>query len=96
MQLFESDELRHRVDEVLFYIWDPIGVSPTPEARGEYRSYVSRVLEMLTECTDESTIGKYLREIEVGMMALPPNDQRIQAVVELLISHRDAIKDGRA
>jgi len=33
-------ELKNRNDEVLYYIWDPIGVSDEPCARIEYTAYV--------------------------------------------------------
>jgi len=42
-------ELEQRVDEVLFYVWDPIGVSDTPAARGEYSSYTMTVLKHILE-----------------------------------------------
>jgi hypothetical protein len=35
-----QDELYRRTDEVLHYIWDPIGVAGVPEARDEYDSYL--------------------------------------------------------
>lgn len=33
-------ELYRRVDEVLFYVWDPIGVANSPAARDEYYGYL--------------------------------------------------------
>ena len=36
-----------RVDEVLHYIWDPIGVSEIPVARDEYHSYTPQVFSLL-------------------------------------------------
>ena len=34
-----DEELYRRVDEVLHYLWDPIGVAGIPEARDEYYGY---------------------------------------------------------
>lgn len=42
-------ELDKRIDEVLFYVWDPIGVSDIPEARGEYSSYTMTILKYAVE-----------------------------------------------
>ena len=42
-------ELERRIDEVLFYVWDPIGVSDTPAARGEYSSYTMTILKYVLE-----------------------------------------------
>jgi hypothetical protein len=51
MRTFDNDELRRRVDEVLYYIWDPIGVSDQPYARGEYEGYVPKVLQLCPTMT---------------------------------------------
>ena len=40
-------ELYRRVDEVLHYLWDPIGVAGAPEARDEYYSYLPHVFSLL-------------------------------------------------
>ena len=40
-------ELYRATDEVLHYIWDPIGVSDAPNARDEYSSYLPQVFKML-------------------------------------------------
>jgi hypothetical protein len=31
-----QSELFRRIDEILFYVWDPIGVNDSPYARDEY------------------------------------------------------------
>jgi hypothetical protein len=36
-----------RVNEVLHYIWDPIGVRGEPRARDEYDSYAPEVYSLL-------------------------------------------------
>jgi hypothetical protein len=42
-----SDELHSRVDEILYYIWDPIGVAAEPSARDEYSRYVPELISIL-------------------------------------------------
>lgn len=96
MRKFKADELERRIDEVLFYIWDPIGVSPDPNARSEYSSYAQTLLEMLNDGRDAFSISSYLCEIESGMMSLPADEKRAQAVAKLLFDHREAIEAGRA
>ena len=49
MSNFQENELERRVDEVLFYIWDPLGFKGEPFARTEYRNYVEEVLICLQE-----------------------------------------------
>ncbi len=64
MQKFEPNELEKRVDEVLFYIWDPIGVSPEPYARAEYKSYIVSVLGMVQNDKSTTKIAEYLCKIK--------------------------------
>lgn len=68
MITFDRDELRKRVNEVLFYIWDPIGVSPEPFARAEYDAYVSPVLQLLNENDTINPISEYLDTIMISQM----------------------------
>lgn len=69
-------ELYQRTDEVLHYVWDPIGVSAVPEARDEYHAYLSQVFSMLLERKGEAAIAEYLARVEVermGLSAAPEN-----------------------
>jgi hypothetical protein len=95
MPHFDRDELERRIDEVLFYIWDPIGVGPNPDARTEYRSYAKTILKFLSDNPDRHAVQKYLCEIEAGMLAQPANERRAEEVVELIMSHKKAIEAGR-
>ena len=36
-------EMEKRVSEILFYVWDPVGVQPMPSCRDEYEDYVPLV-----------------------------------------------------
>ncbi len=57
--------LRMRVDEVLHYLWDPIGVSDVPEARDEYYSYSSTAFIMLKTGATAADITNYLRKSRI-------------------------------
>jgi hypothetical protein len=57
------------VDEVLHYMWDPIGVAGTPEARYEYAGYVARVVQFALT-NDEEGIKGYLRRMETQHMGV--------------------------
>ena len=89
-------ELYRRTDEVLHYIWDPIGVSGVPEARDEYYSYLPKVFKMLASSTDGKDISDYLISIERDMMGLSINDkanERALEVADILLNYRDYIKE---
>jgi hypothetical protein len=96
MRTFNNDELRKRVDEVLYYVWDPIGVSLAPFARGEYEDYVPKVLQLVVEHDDMEPISVHLVDIIKTNMSLSPNKQHCDDVATLLLLHKRAIKEGCA
>jgi hypothetical protein len=96
MRAFNNDELRRRIDEVLFYVWDPIGVADEPYARAEYEGYVSDVLELVEKSEQSQPIADYLDHVVKSRMALSPNSEHSKLTAELLLRHKLAIKDGCA
>ena len=94
MRQFDNNELSKRVDEVLFYVWDPIGVQPEPCARSEYESYVSEVRRLVEQNNDIGPISAHLANIVRDKMELPPNAKHCDQVAELLLEHKRAIKAG--
>ena len=66
----EQTELYRRVDEVLHYLWDPIGVSSVPEARDEYHSYLPHVFSLLTSGASAQQITDFLTETATKTMGL--------------------------
>ena len=90
------DELLRRVDEVLFYVWDPIGVAGEPFARAEYDSYVPKVLELLVGTDFPQPITDYLASIVTDKMGFSPNLKHCEHTAELLLKHKKAIMEGCA
>lgn len=62
--------LRMRVDEVLHYLWDPIGVSDIPEARDEYYTYSAQAFVMLKNGSSGEEIAAYLRKTRIEHIGL--------------------------
>lgn len=90
-------ELYQRVDEVLHYLWDPIGVARTPEARNEYRGYLPQVFSLLKASTNGKDIREYLLGIQKNSMGLEINATsryKVKEIVEILMRYRDLIKKG--
>ena len=81
----EYKELYKRIDEVLYYIWDPIGVSNEQKARNEYESYVPQILQLLIESEEVKQISSYLSEIEETKIGLLPNKQICDYTAEILL-----------
>ena len=96
MRTFHSDELRRRVDEVLYYVWDPIGVSEEPFARAEYESYVPKVLQLVVDHDDQAPISAYLADIVKTQIGLSPNSKHCDHVATLLLENKKAIERGCA
>lgn len=85
-------ELENRIDETLFYIWDPIGVSDEPCARSEYSSYTMTILKYtLTE--DLIKITEILNKIESESMGLSPNKKHNEKVAERLVEFKIAVEN---
>ena len=81
-------ELRSRVDEVLHYIWDPIGVAGVPEARDEYYSYITPIFDFLLEGKTQNEISKTLLDMSTGHMGLTYSKElkkRTEQASEVLI-----------
>jgi hypothetical protein len=78
-------QLLAAVDEVLWRVWDPIGVNDAHEARDEYSGYAAGVLGLLLRGVDDGEIVRHLRTIETERMGLPASRAgRHQAVVAAL------------
>lgn len=83
-KLSEKDkELYARIDEVIHYIWDPIGVAGNAQARDEYYSYLPNVFSLAKkEQYDE--IGKYLNELTESHIGVKPNFERSKNAIEAI------------
>ena len=65
-----DEEILQRVDEVLHYIWDPIGVSGVPEARDDYRIYGPQVLSLLKNSVSVEKVAQYLNSVAIDRRVL--------------------------
>ena len=87
--------VHNRVDEILHYVWDPIGVSGVAEARDEYDSYVPQVVKLLFEGKSSKEIAQHLHATESERMGLAvglrPSAHVIE-VADMLIHHCEIIK----
>ena len=52
----KENKLYKRVDETLFYIWDPIGVNHVPQARDEYYSFLPGIFELVINGVDQKEL----------------------------------------
>lgn len=88
--------LYKRCDEVLHYVWDPIGVSGRVATRDEYDAYVPLVFSLVNENASSSEIADTLVRFVAERMELTPDRQKAQDVAELLVEWRTRINDDVA
>jgi hypothetical protein len=96
MRTSNDRELERRVSEVLFYVWDPIGVSDQPYARGEYDGYVPQVLKRVLQDESIEPISEHLAGIVRSQMEMAPDKKQCDHTAELLLQHKQAVKEGLA
>ncbi len=86
-------ELYKRIDDILFYEWDPIGVSEIEEARDEYHSYLPRVFKMALEHEEPYGIAKYLTEVTTSSMGLGAcSDHDLKIAKQILSFKKQCLK----
>jgi hypothetical protein len=79
-----SDKKLHMVKVVLHWTWDPIGVRGIEEAKDEYDSYASPVLELLERGSAEDEVADYLTCVETERMGLKAHRDKNSDVAALL------------
>ena len=84
-------ELYRKVDEILFYLWDPIGVCDIPMARDEYQSYLPQVFKLLISDSKEHEVSSYLFKLEIDSMGMSANNEKALEVARLLIETKEAL-----
>jgi hypothetical protein len=89
----KDNRLYQRVDEVLHYLWDPIGIARCPGARDEYYSYLPQVFSMLKQGCNEEKIADYLGKVTSLSMGMGTNKERDLQIGRILVDWRDAILD---
>jgi len=89
---YEKDVFRY-CNEVLHYVWDPIGVAGSPHARDEYDSYVPGVVSLLLADASAKTIAKHLTQITTDSMGLGAGSQRDLQTAELLLQWCQILKE---
>jgi hypothetical protein len=92
----EVSALRDAVDEVLFYLWDPIGIGGEPKARDEYSGYVPQIVGLLRDERAASDIARRLSEITATQMGMSKDAKRDLAVAELLLDWKRLLREKYA
>jgi hypothetical protein len=89
-----DEELYRRTDEVLHYLWDPIGVAGIPEARDEYYGYLPQVFNLLKANAGADEIANYLFEVATRSMGLGGSRDRDLQTAEILLEWKAALLEA--
>ena len=89
----QEKKLYRQVDEVLHYMWDPIGVRGIAQARDEYYSYLPQVFSRLINNGTTDDIAGYLVAVERDSMGLTPDKENAMNIAEILQGLKEAIID---
>ncbi|MCA9562983.1 MAG: hypothetical protein KC561_05815 [Myxococcales bacterium] len=89
-------ELYRRIDEILHYVWDPIGVRHIPQARDEYDGYVPGLFAMLQGGADSAQVATYLSEVVESRMGLTGDSAHSRKVAELLVDWKEHLDSSDA
>jgi hypothetical protein len=90
-----DEELYRRVDEVLHYLWDPIGVSGIPEARDEYYDYLPEVMALVRAEAEVGRIAAYLINVETARIGLSGNTERARDAAEVIAGWKEVLRATR-
>ncbi len=87
----QLNELERRVDEVLFYVWDPFNLKGEPYARDMYSRYVPELISYLESNKSAEEIKKLLIDIVENRMGLDFDHKSAMKLSRLLLRHKKAI-----
>lgn len=92
--LSEKDQALYTyVDEILFYHWDPVGVSDSPEAREEYHGYLPQVFLLVKNGSPKEVVTKLLAKYQTDDMGMPDDDRRNDQVASMLLRAKKRVDE---
>jgi hypothetical protein len=95
MELDALEEFNRRADEILHYLWDPIGVAGNVMARDEYTGYAPRLMTLRTANAAANTIADYLTEIRTKHMEFGPDRGKDDATVKALLQWKTKLEETK-
>ena len=84
-----ENQLYRATDEIMFYLWDPIGVRNIPAARDEYQSYLPKLFKMIVADAKDHEIAEYLFKLEASSMGMSGNKEQALKAARTLIEAKE-------
>jgi hypothetical protein len=79
-------DLRTRINEIMYYKWDPLHISNSNWTRDEYNSYVPEVFRLSLESPSYQPISDYLTHVTTEIMSMTENVEHDIEIAELIFS----------
>ncbi len=81
----EQNPIYKKIDEILWFDWDPIGVNCFQETRDEYYGYLPQIYSLKINGADKDEIAKTLNKIETNNMGLSGNIDKCRKIAEKIL-----------
>ncbi|MEO1019468.1 MAG: hypothetical protein AAFY56_17515 [Pseudomonadota bacterium] len=88
----DDKELIRRIDEIVHYVRDPIGISGSPHARDEYNSYLTALFGRV-KAGDVDAIIDYVKWVAVAQMGLNFDEGKARKAAERMPEWKDFIEN---
>ncbi len=86
-------ELYQRVEEVVHYLWDPIGVCNIPQARDEYHSYMTAIFSRVQAGNIEGIL-EYMKWAASDNMGLIFDAVKAEEAAKVMLEWKSYINEN--
>ena len=89
----EDSELYRHIEEVVHYIWDPIGISEMPQARDEYASYMTAIFGRV-KAGKKDDIIEYMKWVASENMGLSFDEEKAMKAASVMLEWKEYINEN--
>ena len=86
-----DSELYRRIDEIVHYVWDPIGVAGSPQARDEYNGYLTAIFGHV-KAEDVAAIVEYMKWVVTDRMGMSFDQEKATRAATLMLEWKKFIE----
>ena len=88
----DDNELFRRLDEIVHYVLDPIGISGSPHARDEYNSSLTAIFGRV-KAGDIDAIVEYMKWVAGDHMGLIFDEEKARKAAERMLEWKEFIEN---
>jgi len=80
------NNIRMKIDEIIFYKWDPLQISKEECLRDEYRSYMPEIFRLALESETFHPIADHLSQVSTEYMSMEKNKKHDTEIAKLIFA----------